>query len=107
MKRVGWVIKIKPEKLEEYKMLHANPWEGVVKQIKACNIENYSIFYGGDYLFSYLEYVGDNFESDMAKMGEDPLTQEWWKKTDPCQEVVPWAKQGDKWTDLEEVFHLD
>ncbi len=42
--RYGSVIGLKPEKLEEYKELHANVWPGVLKKIKECNIRNYSIY---------------------------------------------------------------
>jgi L-rhamnose mutarotase len=31
--RIGQVIRVKPEKLEEYKKLHANAREGVLKTI--------------------------------------------------------------------------
>ncbi len=41
--RKGWVIKVKPEKLEYYKTLHANPWPSVDSMLKECNIRNYSI----------------------------------------------------------------
>lgn len=44
MKRVGSIIGVRPEKLEEYKRLHANVWPGVLEMIKACNIRNYSIY---------------------------------------------------------------
>ena len=44
--RYGSVIGLKPEKLEEYKELHANVWPGVLKKIKECNIRNYSIYLG-------------------------------------------------------------
>ena len=107
MKRVGQVIKVKPEYLEKYKALHANPWPEVNEMIKKCNIQNYSIYYRGGYLFSYFEYVGDNYEEDMKKMAADPKTQEWWKETDPCQEPVDFAKPGEWWADTEEVYHLD
>ncbi|WP_246321278.1 L-rhamnose mutarotase [Paenibacillus germinis] len=40
--RYGSVIKVKPEKLEEYKTLHANVWSDVLNMIHACNIRNYS-----------------------------------------------------------------
>ena len=70
------VIGIKPEKIEEYKKLHANPWEKVTKKIHECNIRNYSIYlgeidHGQFYLFSYFEYIGEDFESDMKKMAAD------------------------------------
>lgn len=105
--RYGSVIKVRPEKLDEYKALHANPWPGVNKMIRECNIRNYSIYYRDGYLFSYFEYTGKDFEADMQKMAEDSLTQEWWKLTDPCQEPVGSADEGVWWADMEEVYHLD
>lgn len=47
MQRYGQIIKIKPEKIKEYKELHANPYDGVCAMIKACNIQNYSIYLYG------------------------------------------------------------
>jgi L-rhamnose mutarotase len=107
IKRYGWVIKVKPEKLDYYKELHANPWPEVNAMLKECNIQNYSIYYRDGLLFSYLEYTGDDFEADMKKMAADPMTQKWWKETDPCQEPVDSAEEGVWWADMEEVYHLD
>ena len=107
IQRIGWVIKVKPEKLEYYKQLHANPWPEVNAKLKEVNIQNYSIFYRDGLLFSYLEYTGNDFDADMKKMAADSLTNEWWKLTDPCQEPVDSAEDGVWWADLEEVFHLD
>jgi L-rhamnose mutarotase len=105
--RKGSVIKVKPEMLEQYKALHASPWESVNAKLKECNIRNYSIFYRDGYLFSYLEYTGQDWEADMAKMAADSATRAWWKLTDPCQEPVESAGEGVWWADLEEVYHLD
>ena len=107
MQRLGSVIKVKPEKLEEYKRLHAHAWPEVLAMIAACNIRNYSIYYKDGLLFSYYEYVGDDYEADMQKMAADPKTQEWWKLTDPCQEPVDSHKEGEWWVEMEEVFHVD
>ena len=107
VKRYGWVIKVKPEKLEEYKKLHANPWPEVNRILKESNIRNYSIYYRDGLLFSYLEYTGDDFKADMKKMADNPITQKWWKLTDPCQEPVESAGEGVWWADMEEVYHLD
>src|SRR5210317_773262 len=81
VKRYGWVIKVKPEKLEYYKELHANPWPEVNAMLKECNIQNYSIYYRDGLLFSYLEYTGTDFDADMQKMAADSITREWWKLT--------------------------
>ena len=64
--------------MPEYEKLHANVWEGVLKKIEECNIRNYSIYRYNNLLFAYFEYVGDDFEGDMAKMADDEITQKWW-----------------------------
>lgn len=107
VKRFGSVIKIKPEMLAQYKELHANPWPEVMEQITKSNIRNYSIYLKDDYLFGYFEYVGDDFERDMAKMAEDSMTREWWKLTDPCQIPLETRAEGEHWANMEEVFHQD
>ncbi|MEX2564596.1 MAG: L-rhamnose mutarotase [Cyclobacteriaceae bacterium] len=110
--RYGMVTGIKPEKIAYYKELHANTWEGVLKKIKEANIENYSIYIqkieDKYYLFSYYEYVGNNYEEDMKKIAADTTTQRWWKETDPCQIPLPEASSKNEiWTTMEEVFHTD
>jgi len=107
MKRYGSVIKVKPEKLDEYIALHADPWPEVLQMIRACNIQNYSIYYKDGFLFSYFEYVGEDYDADMKKMAADPKTQAWWKLTDPCQEPLGTVKPGEWWASMDEVFHTD
>lgn len=107
MKRYGMVIKVRPEKLEEYKHLHANVWQGVLKMITECHIRNYSIYYKDGFLFSYFEYHGDDFEGDMAKMAADPTTQRWWERCKPCQEPLETRGPGEWWANMEEVFHWE
>jgi len=107
VKRYGMVIRVRPEKLEEYKRLHAKVWPAVLRTISDCNIRNYSIYHKDGYLFSYLEYHGGDFGTDMAKMAADPVTQEWWAVCEPCQEPLPTRAPGEWWADMEEVFHTE
>lgn len=107
MKRIGQVLKVKPEMVDRYKELHADVWPDVKKMISKCNIRNYSIFMRGGYLFAYFEYHGNNFSADMAKMAADPVTQRWWDECIPCQQPVSFADENEWWADLEEVFHQD
>ena len=44
MKRMGLVLGIRPEGIEEYRKLHAAVWPDVLARIAACNSRNYSIF---------------------------------------------------------------
>lgn len=112
IKRFASVTGLKADKLKAYKALHANAWPEVLKKIKDCHIENYSIYLqkinNEYYLFSYFEYTGADFEGDMKKMAADPNTQRWWKETDPCQQPLPEAAaKHEIWTPMEEVFHTN
>jgi len=112
MKRYGSVIGVRDEKLAEYKRLHAAVWPGVLQMIKACHIQNYSIYLrkmpdGRHCLFSYFEYTGTDFAADMAKMATDPTTQKWWAECMPCQQPLDDRAAGEWWAGMEEVFHQD
>lgn len=108
---IGQVIGLRPEKKDYYIELHANTWPSVLKRIRDSNIRNYSIYLaeleGKLYLFSYFEYVGEDFAGDMARIAADPETQRWWKETDPCQIRLPATPEGNWWMPIPEVFHTD
>lgn len=110
--RYGMVTGIDPDKIDLYKALHAAPWPGVLKTLKACHVRNYSIYLkeiaGKHYLFSYFEYTGQHFDADMKKMAADTTTQRWWKETAPLQLPLPDAvAAGQTWSPMEEVFYME
>lgn len=107
MQRYGQVLGIKTENIAEYTRLHADVWPGVLKMIHECNIRNYSIFQKDNLLFAYFEYIGNDFEADMAKMAADPTTQEWWKVCSPLQDPLPTRADGEWWATMDEVFHTE
>lgn len=109
MKRMAMVIRLNPEKMEEYKRLHAQAWPSILQQITASNIRNYSIFLREpeNLLFGMFEYHGVDYEADMQAMAQDSETQRWWALTDPCQTPLESAAPGEWWAPMEEVFHHD
>jgi L-rhamnose mutarotase len=107
MKRIASVIGLPPENVEEYERLHASVWPAVVARLTASNIQNYSIYRYGDLLFSYFEYVGDDYDADMELMVSDEATREWWAVCEPLQRPVSDRSEGEWWHELPEVFHLD
>lgn len=109
MQRMGLVIGLKPEKIAEYKRLHADVWPSVLAMIAECNIKNYSIFLKEpeNLLFAYWEYHGSDFAADAARMAADSETKRWWTVTDPCQEPLPTRNEGEFWAMMEEIFHVD
>ncbi len=106
MTRHGKLIRLKPEYEERYIILHRHVFPGVLEQIRKSNIHNYSIYLTEGILFANFEYTGSDLDSDMAQMADDPITQEWWKLTDPMQEPLETVKEGEWWISAEEVFHM-
>jgi L-rhamnose mutarotase len=109
MQRMGMVVGITPEKIAEYKELHASVWPEVLAQISASNIRNYTIFLREpeNLLFGYWEYHGTDFAADMARMAEHEPTRRWWEICNPCQRPLDSRAQGEWWAMMEEVFHHD
>jgi len=112
VQRFGSVVELRPEKEQKYRELHADVWPDVVKAIKNANIQNYNIFLaeigGKKYLFSYLEYTGDNPEKDFASIAKDKTTKEkWWPITDPCQRRLPGTPEGEQWLPMEMLMHIE
>jgi L-rhamnose mutarotase len=107
MKRYAMIIEIKPEKIAEYKKLHAAVWPEVLNIMRKHHIKNYSIYLREHLLFGYLEYHGNNYSEDMQKIARCAVTQQWWKLTDACQQPLPSKKNGEWWVIMEEIFHMN
>ena len=110
VRRFGTITGLRLEEEGWYRTLHQTAWPGVLQAIHDANIRNYSIYLKkiGDklFLFSYFEYIGDDFTADMAKIAADDVTRRWWQQTDPCQLPLPAAAAKKQiWDDMEEVFH--
>lgn len=71
MKRFGEVIKVKPEKFEEYKNFITRSGRALSRNKKKQICRILQFFYRDGYLFKYFEYVGDNYEEDMKKLAAD------------------------------------
>ena len=51
------------------------------------------------WLFTYTEYVGQDMAADNAAMAQDPVTQRWWKHTQPC--LKPISEEPGGWTTMQ------
>ena len=107
--RLGAVTGIKPETVDRYCDLHANPWPEVQAQLKQAGLSNYSIFLlrERNLLFSYSEYSGDDRKADAARMAADPRMQEWWSLCRPCQVPLVATEGARRWADMERIFFLE
>ena len=107
MTRYGMLLRVRPERFEEYKKYHEAVWPQVLRLIHDCNIRNYSIFTKDYYLFAYFEYAGSDYAADMAKMAADAMMREWWDLMEPMQDPIESRAPGEWWARMEECFHTD
>merc|ERR1711907_670469 len=112
--RYGGVIRLRLEKYDEYKRLHASVWPKVLYKIHQSNIRNFTIYYSKELslLFSHYEYIGFDYNLDMSLIEKDPTTKKWWKICENCQDPVKWkgplpseGGKGEWWSQMEELFH--
>lgn len=109
MQRMGHVIRLRPEDVDEYKRVHDAVWPEVLALISKCNIANYTIFLKEpeNLMFAYWEYRGTDFAADMAVMRADARMQDWWRITDPMQAPLDHRAEGEWWARMLPVFHHD
>ena len=79
MRRMGMVIGIRPERIAEYKELHASCWPEIRAMIAACGIRNYTIFLREpeNLLFGCWEYHGEDFEASEMAGVQRAVMEEW------------------------------
>ncbi len=106
VKRVGMVIRLKPDMIEEYKRLHADDNPGVRDLLTKYNMRNFNIFLyqlddGNWYEFGYYEYIGDDFDEDMKNLAAEPRNKAWLEVCDPMQ--IP-LEGNEGWAEMERVY---
>ncbi|MFC4403024.1 L-rhamnose mutarotase [Gracilibacillus xinjiangensis] len=104
MIRKGFIMKVYPDKHEEYEQKHNDIWPEMVEELKRHGASNYSIFLDKQTstLFGYLE-IED--EEKWNRMALTEVNQKWWKYMQPLMETNP--DSSPVTIPLQEVFHLD
>lgn len=74
--------------------------------LRKYHLGNYSIFQRGLWVFSYFEYDGDDYDTDMALMAQEPVMLRWWTHSKPCFERFAMAKDVEFYADMERIFFL-
>jgi L-rhamnose mutarotase len=105
MQRICFVLRVKPDRLEEYKERHRAVWPEMLDALRETGWTNYSLFLRSDgLLVGYLET--QDFDRARAEMAKREVNERWQRemagffvRTDgilPDRAAEP----------LEEVFHL-
>jgi len=95
--------------IEKYKEYHAagNTWPEITKSIKDAGIVDMQIYLTGNRMFMILEVDGTFDSNKKAEMdANNPKVQEWEQLMWKYQQGLPWAKEGEKWLQMERIFQL-
>jgi L-rhamnose mutarotase len=107
MKRIGFLLKVRPEKLQEYKEHHKAVWPEMLDALRRNGWHNYSLYCREDgLLFGYFE-TPDSFQSALAGMNKEEINKRWQQFMEPYFENLGGLHPDESMAELEEVFHLD
>ena len=107
MKRVGFILKVKEELINEYKEHHKEVWQEMKAALNASGWHNYSLFIREDgMLFGYFE-TPESLEVAQAKMENTAINEKWQKLMAPYFEIPSGARPDQMLIQLEEVFHIN
>jgi L-rhamnose mutarotase len=107
MKRAAFLLKVKPEKLDEYKAHHERVWPEMLAALSAAGWRNYSLFVRPDgLLFGYVE-TPDGLAAAQARMALAEVNTRWQEFMAPYFDSPDGARADEMFLELEEVFHLD
>ncbi|NLH47215.1 MAG: L-rhamnose mutarotase [Myxococcales bacterium] len=107
MKRVGFILKVRAEKLAEYKQHHTKVWPEMQEALRRHGWHNYSLFLRDDGLmFGYFETPVD-FQHALDGMAGEEVNARWQQMMAPYFEALGGRNPDEGMAELTEVFHLD
>ncbi len=106
MQRVCFLLKVKADRLEEYKRRHEHVWPEMLAALRETGWHNYSLFLREDgLLVGYLETP--DFQKALAGMAAKPINEKWQAEMGPFFERLEGQRPDQAMFTLVEVFHLD
>ncbi len=105
MQRVCFLLKVRPDRLGEYRERHAAVWPEMLGALRETGWRNYSLFLRDDgLLVGYLET--DDFEAARTAMAATEVNARWQAEMAPFFEDLG-GRPDEGMVALTEVFHLD
>jgi L-rhamnose mutarotase len=100
--RSAFVLRVRPDKLDEYVEAHRNVWPELLAALRRAGIRNYTIFRHGNEMFGYFE--SDDLEAAGAFMAEQEVNARW---QDAMAELLEERVPDEGPPALEEIFRLE
>ncbi|HEV7932860.1 MAG TPA: L-rhamnose mutarotase [Actinomadura sp.] len=106
MRRVCFLLKVRPDRLEEYRERHRAVWADMLSALRDNGWRNYSLFLRQDgLLVGYLET--EDFRAALEGMARTDVNDRWQAEMAPFFEDIDGRHPDEGLLTLDEVFHLD
>jgi len=100
--RTAFVLRVRPEKIDEYIRAHEDVWPEMLDALRGAGIRNYTIFRDGNRMFGYFE--ADDLAAAERYLAQQDVSTRWQDAmAELLEERVPDAGPPS----LQEVFRLD
>jgi L-rhamnose mutarotase len=100
--RTAFVLRVRPDKLEEYVDAHRAVWPEMLEAIRAAGIRNYTIYRDGNRMFGYFE--ADDLAAAGRYLAQQDVSRRW---QDAMAELLEERVPDGGPLPLEEVFRLE
>lgn len=105
MQRVCFVLKVRRDRITEYRLRHADVWPEMLAALSGAGWRNYSLFLSDEgMLVGYLET--DDFDRARAAMDRTEVNARWQAETALYFEALDGAAPDAAMVPLTECFHL-
>ena len=106
MQRICFLLKVRKDKLAEYKRRHAQVWPEMLAALRQTGWHNYSLFLRDDgLLIGYLETP--DFKKALAGMAKTDVNARWQAEMAPFFEKLEGQRPDEAMVSLEEIMHLE
>ncbi|MEN9938627.1 MAG: hypothetical protein RLZZ387_5206 [Chloroflexota bacterium] len=106
MERVCFLLKVRPERLAEYKERHAAVWPDMLQALRETGWHNYSLFLRDDgLLVGYFETP--DLQAALDGMAAREVNARWQAEMAPFFEGLDGRRPDEGFLRLEQVFYLD
>jgi len=100
--RAGFVLRVRPDRIDEYVRAHREVWPEMLEALTAAGVRNFTIFRAGNEVFGYFESA--DLEAAEAYLAAQEVSARWQDTmAELLEERVP--DQGP--ARLPEIFRLD
>lgn len=109
MKRYCLALDLKDDEelIKEYELRHKSVAPAIIESITSAGITVMDIYRAGNRLFMIMEVDESfSFERKNAMDAANPAVQEWEQHVWKYQQALPFAKPGEKWVLMEQIFAL-